>query len=70
MELLQYNFPVYLNIAKTWQELSTSTTKQIGTYSLRFSVWIDAGLTASCEITVNFEGISRTALVRINPIFT
>lgn len=57
-------------LQKHGRNCQQSPPKQIGTYALWLSVWINASLTTRCEITVNFEGISWAALVRINPIFT
>lgn len=39
-------------------------------YSIRLLIGIDAGLATGCEVTVDFEGIARAALVWINPVFT
>ena len=40
------------------------------TYSFRLLIREDASLSTSCEITVNFERVPGTSLVRINPVFT
>lgn len=42
----------------------------VWTYSFRFLIGEDAGLSTSCEITVNFERVPGTSLVGINPVFT
>lgn len=44
--------------------------KVVWTYSFRFLIREDARLSTSCEITVNFERVPGTSLVRINPVFT
>lgn len=44
--------------------------KVLWTYSFRFLIREDAGLSTSCEITVNFERVPGTPLVGINPVFT
>jgi hypothetical protein len=40
------------------------------TYASRLLVGVDTGLSSSGEITVDLEGVSSTALVRIDPVFT
>lgn len=42
----------------------------VWTYSFRFLIGEDAGLSTSREITVNFERVPGTSLVGINPVFT
>lgn len=44
--------------------------KVVCTYSFRFLIREDAGLSTSCEITVNFERVPGAPLVGINPVFT
>uniref|UniRef100_A0A8C3DLJ3 Uncharacterized protein n=1 Tax=Corvus moneduloides TaxID=1196302 RepID=A0A8C3DLJ3_CORMO len=44
--------------------------KVVWTYSFRFLIREDAGLSTSREITVNFERVPGTSLVGINPVFT
>lgn len=52
-------------ITMIWEE-----GEVVWTYSFRFLIREDASLSTSCEITVNFERVPGTSLVRINPIFT
>lgn len=40
------------------------------TYPFRLLIWEDAALSTCCEVAVNLEGVSRAALVWINPVFT
>ena len=40
-----------------------------GTYSIGLLIWIDAGFAPGSEVTEDFEGIPRAALVWIDPVF-
>jgi len=42
----------------------------VWTYSFRLLIREDASLSTSCEITVHFERVPGTSLVRIHPVFT
>uniref|UniRef100_A0A669QDC4 Uncharacterized protein n=1 Tax=Phasianus colchicus TaxID=9054 RepID=A0A669QDC4_PHACC len=47
-----------------------SRSKVVRTYSFRLLIREDASLSTSCEITVHFERVPGTSLVRIHPVFT
>lgn len=44
--------------------------KVMWTYSFRLLIREDTSLSTSCEITVHFERVPGTSLVRIHPVFT
>lgn len=59
-----------IHIQKSSITRTEGKAKVVSTYSFRFLIREDAGLSTSCEITVNFERVPGTALVGINPVFT
>lgn len=40
------------------------------TYSWGFLIWVNARFSSCCEVTEHLNGVSDTALVWINPVFT
>uniref|UniRef100_A0A674HDD5 Uncharacterized protein n=1 Tax=Taeniopygia guttata TaxID=59729 RepID=A0A674HDD5_TAEGU len=59
-----------IHIQKSSITRTEGKAKVVSTYSFRFLIREDAGLSTSCEITVNFERVPGTPLVGINPVFT
>uniref|UniRef100_A0A8C9MIZ5 Uncharacterized protein n=1 Tax=Serinus canaria TaxID=9135 RepID=A0A8C9MIZ5_SERCA len=68
--LLLHWLPMNAHVRKPSTTRTEGKAKELCTYSFRFLIREDAGLSPSCEIAVNFEGVPGTPLVGIHPVFT